>query len=119
VWRALEPVAPHRSLPNDRNRVRQMLFNQRVADNGAKNDITESESLLIGRDFGVSTDIETGPNGNLYVVSISNGGDLRDFPPLDQVPSRKSRLSDVSAIRCDLQTSGKVADPLSTMTLVS
>jgi glucose/arabinose dehydrogenase len=45
----------------------------RVADNLAKNDITESESLLIGRDFGVATDIETGPNGNLYVVSISNG----------------------------------------------
>jgi len=45
----------------------------RVADNLAKHDITESESLLIGRDFGISTDIETGPNGNLYVVSLSNG----------------------------------------------
>jgi glucose/arabinose dehydrogenase len=45
----------------------------RVADNNAKNDITESESLLIGRDFGVTTDIETAPNGNLFVVSISNG----------------------------------------------
>jgi aldose sugar dehydrogenase len=45
----------------------------RVADNLAKHDITESESLLIGQDFGVSTDIETGPNGNLFVVSLSNG----------------------------------------------
>ena len=45
----------------------------RVDDNTAKNGITESESLLIGRDFGVATDIETGPNGNLYVVSLSNG----------------------------------------------
>ena len=45
----------------------------RVADNLAKHDITESERLLIGRDFGVVTDIETGPNGNLYVVSLSNG----------------------------------------------
>jgi aldose sugar dehydrogenase len=45
----------------------------RVADNLAKHEITESESLLIGRDFGVTTDIETGPNGNLYVVSISGG----------------------------------------------
>ena len=45
----------------------------RVADNLAKHDITESESLLIGREFGVVTDIETGPNGNLFVVSISNG----------------------------------------------
>ena len=45
----------------------------RVADNLAKHDITESESLLIGRDFGIVTDIETGPNGNLFVVSLSNG----------------------------------------------
>ena len=35
--------------------------------------IIESESLLFGRDFGVSTDIKTGPNGNLFVVSLSNG----------------------------------------------
>jgi glucose/arabinose dehydrogenase len=44
-----------------------------VADNLAPFDITESESLLIGRDFGVGTDIETGPNGNLFVVSLSHG----------------------------------------------
>ncbi len=45
----------------------------RVADNLAKHEITESESLLIGRNFGITTDIETGPNGNLFVVSLSNG----------------------------------------------
>ena len=45
----------------------------RVADNLAKFDITESEEFLIGRNFGVGTDIQTGPNGNLYVVSLSNG----------------------------------------------
>ena len=45
----------------------------RVADNTTKHDLTESESLLIGRDFGVLTDIQTGPNGNLFVVSISKG----------------------------------------------
>jgi glucose/arabinose dehydrogenase len=45
----------------------------RVADNLAKHEITESESLLIGRDFGIVTDIETGPNGNLFAVSLSNG----------------------------------------------
>ena len=48
-------------------------LDDRVADNLAKHEITESESLLIGRDFGVTTDIETGPDGNLYVVSISRG----------------------------------------------
>jgi len=45
----------------------------RVADNLAKHEITESESLLVGRDFGVIADIETGPNGNLFVVSLTNG----------------------------------------------
>lgn len=45
----------------------------RVADNTAKFDITESEELLIGTDFGVVTDIRTGPNGNLYTVSLTNG----------------------------------------------
>jgi aldose sugar dehydrogenase len=45
----------------------------RVADNLTFHDMTESESLLIGSDFGVVTDIETGPNGNLFVVSLSDG----------------------------------------------
>ena len=45
----------------------------RVADNNHKFDITESESLLIGRNFGVVTDIETGPNGNLFLVSLDQG----------------------------------------------
>jgi glucose/arabinose dehydrogenase len=45
----------------------------RVADNLAKHELTESETLLIGRDFGVATDVETGPNGNLFVVSLTNG----------------------------------------------
>ena len=45
----------------------------RVADNLAKFDITESESLLFGSDFGVGTDVQTGPNGNLFVVSLSDG----------------------------------------------
>jgi hypothetical protein len=45
----------------------------RVADNNAKHDITESESLLFGTGFGVGTDIETAPNGNLFVVSLTHG----------------------------------------------
>jgi hypothetical protein len=35
--------------------------------------MTESESLLIGRDFGVVTDIETAPSGRLFVVSLDQG----------------------------------------------
>ncbi len=44
-----------------------------VADNTAKFDITESESLLFGSNFGIGTDIQTGPNGNLFIVSLSRG----------------------------------------------
>ena len=35
--------------------------------------MTESESLLFGTDFGIVTDIETGPDGHLYVVSLDEG----------------------------------------------
>jgi glucose/arabinose dehydrogenase len=48
-------------------------LDDRVADNRHKWEITESESLLIGRNFGIGTDVQTGPNGNLFIVSLSNG----------------------------------------------
>ena len=51
--------------------VADPLLEDRVADNTAKNDVTESSSLRIGTGFGVGTDVQTGPNGNLYVVSLS------------------------------------------------
>jgi glucose/arabinose dehydrogenase len=44
-----------------------------VADNLHKWEITESESLLFGRNFGVGTDVHTGPDGHLYVVSLTRG----------------------------------------------
>jgi glucose/arabinose dehydrogenase len=46
-----------------------------VADNlfrPQKFDGTESETLQIGRGFGTTPDIEQGPDGNLYVVSITD-----------------------------------------------
>jgi glucose/arabinose dehydrogenase len=48
----------------------------RVADNlftPTKFEGTESETLRIGTGFGTTTDIEQGPDGNLYVVSITDG----------------------------------------------
>ena len=45
----------------------------RVADNVTFHDITESESLRFGTGFGIVTDIETGPNGSLFVVSLDQG----------------------------------------------
>jgi len=44
-----------------------------VADNDAKHSVVESESLLFGIGFGVSTDIQTAPGGGLFVVSTSAG----------------------------------------------
>jgi glucose/arabinose dehydrogenase len=63
------------NLTDDRRRiaVTDPRLRDGVADNLDKFDITESETLLIGRDFGIGTDIENGPNGNVFVVSLSNG----------------------------------------------
>ncbi len=47
----------------------------RVADNlfrAQKFDGTESETLQIGRGFGITPSIEQGPDGNLYVVSLTD-----------------------------------------------
>jgi aldose sugar dehydrogenase len=52
-----------------------------VADNIGKWEITESESLLFGRNFGVGTDIQTGPDGELYVVSNSLGSVFEIYRP--------------------------------------
>ena len=59
------------------NRREFVFFDSRlddkVADNLAKFDVAESEPLLFGRNFGVVTDIQTGPNGNVFLVSLSDG----------------------------------------------
>jgi uncharacterized repeat protein (TIGR01451 family) len=48
-------------------------LNDLVADNNDKFDITESETLLAGQNFGITTDIETGPSGDVFVVSNTDG----------------------------------------------
>ena len=45
----------------------------RVADNLGKFEATESESLVWGQNFGLTTDILQGPNGNLFVLSLTHG----------------------------------------------
>src|SRR5262245_43584585 len=45
----------------------------RVDDNDYKFDEGQSESLVAGKNFGIVTNIVTGPDGNLYVTSTSNG----------------------------------------------
>jgi aldose sugar dehydrogenase len=72
----------HFNLTGNRSKVAvdDPRLQDRVADNLAKHEITESESLLIGRNFGVVTDIRTGPNGNLFVVSLTQGAVYEIFP---------------------------------------
>jgi hypothetical protein len=60
-----------------------------VADNLAKHDLTESESLLLGTDFGIVTDIQTGPDGQLYLVSLSNGAVYKISGPKQNGPRHK------------------------------
>jgi glucose/arabinose dehydrogenase len=45
----------------------------RVDNNDYKFDEGQSKSLVAGKNFGVVTDIVTGPDGFLYVTSLSNG----------------------------------------------
>ena len=64
----LNPSADRQSITSD-----DPLLADKVADNAIKDDLTESGSLLVGRDFGSVTSIMTGPNGNLFLVSASQG----------------------------------------------
>jgi len=45
----------------------------RVDNNDYKFDQGESSVLVAGKNFGIVTDIVTGPDNNLYIVSLSNG----------------------------------------------
>jgi hypothetical protein len=64
----------HRGNPHRRTlKFEDPRLADRVADNLAKFDITESETLLWGTNFGIVTDIHTGPDGKLYLVSLSKG----------------------------------------------
>ena len=63
------PIANNRKKvdPDDRR------LKDSVADNVAKYEITESESLLFGENFGVTPDLKESPDGSLYVVSSTQG----------------------------------------------
>jgi glucose/arabinose dehydrogenase len=60
------------------NRIRKKLdvsdpkLAERVVDNTVKFGVEESESIIVGEGFGTTPDIQQGPDGNLYVVSITD-----------------------------------------------
>ncbi|HEY0659927.1 MAG TPA: PQQ-dependent sugar dehydrogenase [Lysobacter sp.] len=53
--------------------VEDPLLQDRVMDNATFHDTGEGETLIFGINFGIVTDIQTGPNGNLFVVSLADG----------------------------------------------
>lgn len=59
----------------------------RVIQDADKWDIHGSESLLFGKGFGITTDIVTAPNGNLFVVSLSKGA-VYQIQGQDSKPAR-------------------------------
>src|SRR5206468_12495565 len=64
----------------------------RVDDNDYRFDEGQSEGLVAGENFGIVTNIVTGPDGNLYVTSLSNGAVyiIKDPPA---APSRNAITS--------------------------
>ncbi|PYS50042.1 MAG: hypothetical protein DMF68_08300 [Acidobacteria bacterium] len=87
----------------------------KVADNLDKFDITESETLLIGKNFGITTDIETGPDGNLYVVSLSNGAIYQIFANNTvQLSSSTYSVSEAAgSLAVNVTRTGNTADAIS------
>jgi glucose/arabinose dehydrogenase len=73
----------HFDLTRNRKRiaVSDPRLEDRVADNLAKFEITESESLLFGRNFGTVVDLRNGPNGSLFAVSIDHGNIYEIYRP--------------------------------------
>jgi uncharacterized repeat protein (TIGR01451 family) len=72
-----DPEVNESRVIEDRNESRERRDSD---DDGAgfirnhdKWDITGSEKFLFGQGFGITTDIKTGPNGHLFVVSLTRG----------------------------------------------
>ena len=53
----------------------------RVDNNDYKFDEGESGSLVAGKNFGIATNIATGPDGNLYVLTEEDQGALLKIEP--------------------------------------
>jgi glucose/arabinose dehydrogenase len=71
----------HFNLTNNRQRI---ATDEIEAENEDFNSLIGSEEFLIGTNFGVVTDIETSPNGNLFVVSLSNGAIYEIFKQTEE-----------------------------------
>ena len=74
-----QPVPPaDRRQPQAGQGDRRQRLKDRVADNLGKYEITESESLLFGENFGVTPDLKEGPDGLADRRIVLAGDGLRD-----------------------------------------
>jgi len=71
-----------------------MALSDRVADNSAARCSAEMTEILFGQQFGAVTDLENGPDGKMYVVSISNGAVYR-------IGTRPGAIEDADADNVD------------------
>ncbi len=83
---------------------RRRFVGPNEAENRTFNSLIGSEDLVVGTGFGIITDLETGPNGNLYVVSLSNGAVYEVF---------KQTQADSVLLRASLSGANEIppADP--------
>ncbi len=54
-------------------RYRKIENSGLIIKNDDEGDLAQSENLLFGEEFRMATDFPTRPNGNLFVVSLTNG----------------------------------------------
>src|SRR5829696_1951560 len=75
----------HFELNQDR---RELILDGLLADKvAATESVTELEQIIFAKEFGGITDLEVGPDGYLYVVSLGHGAIYRILPAADVVPT--------------------------------
>jgi glucose/arabinose dehydrogenase len=78
------------------SRKRTEFTGKRVIDNKTFDDLTGTQPYIIGEGFGILTDIHTGPNGNLYAVSLTHGAVYEVF----RQESSSSSAEAQEAVKC-------------------
>lgn len=85
-------------------------LSDRVADNQGSTCSREMGEILFGNGWGVITDIENGPDGRLYVVSLSQGAVYGIGPDPGSFPDADGDGVD-DGCDCDSQDAGAFAPP--------